>query len=523
MAHVYLSRREIVRSIPVLSGYCLLAPYGVLQARPAGESPTGLIRGNLFDAVSGERAAAKIRVTNLQSNQVYLPPGAPKTMPKQPKSRTGRYFYARGSFEAALPAGRYRIEVVRGICHQALASQVEIAPGTTQVLNFRLPMLEDLRAAGWYSGNTHTHYHLDIEESPEDRLRIVPPAEALDVSVISYLIRNRLAYPSNAFPIGRLPEFSREGTLVDMGEECRNNKASRGIGYGHCLFINIPRLVEPVSTGVLARDEEAPDFPTLSMLCAQARDIGGTTIWCHEGEGMETPVAVALGVVDAFNLGDSREPSYERYYQFLNCGFRLPASSGTDWWIYDHNRVFVRVQGEFRYDSWIAGLRAGRTFVSNGPLLELAVNGRGPGQLVRAAGPLKVVARAVSRVPFERLEIVQDGLVVSERSTAQYLAAKLEAVIAVQRSGWIAARITAGDHKTEAGFATFAHTSPVYIEVPGKPPSKVEAARAFVKEIEESSDFIRKSYRFAKDADRALALGRFEEARRFYAKLATEG
>jgi len=114
------------------------------------------------------------------------------------------------------------------------------------------------------------------------------------------------------------------------------------------------------------------------MLCAEARRIGGTTVWCHNGSGMEAPVAAALGQMDAYNVADGLEPEYNRYYRLLNCGFRLPVSSGTDWWITDHNRVFVQVQGKFTYDTWIAGLRAGRTFVSNGPLLEFRVNGKEP-------------------------------------------------------------------------------------------------------------------------------------------------
>jgi len=522
MGYQYLSRREILQGIPVLSGWSVLAaeegPRG-----PAEDLPKGTLRGRLLDGASGQPVPAKIRVTNLASQQVYLPDGTIKTMPKKPRSGKGRYFYARGAFEVALPAGKYQLEVVRGLCHQAVVSEVEIAPGASRVLDCRLPLLEDLRRAGWYCGNTHTHYHLDLEETPDERLKVVPPAEALDVSVISYLIRNQLPYPSNALPIGRLPQFSRDGTLVDMGEECRNNRPNNQIGYGHCLFINIPRLVEPVSTGMLSREAGAPDFPTLSMLCTEAQKIGGTTVWCHDGAGMEMPVAVSLGVVDVFNLGDGNDTRYDQYYQFLNCGFRLPASSGTDWWIYDHNRVFVRVKGKFSYDAWIAGLRAGRTFVTNGPLLKFTVNEGGPGEVVRAGARVKVLARALSRVPFERLELVHDGVVIAERLATANREAPLEAVVPVERSGWMALRIGAGTHRTDTGYTPFAHTAPVYLEVKGKPQFRAEAARAFAREIEQSCEFIRKNYRFAKEADQALALGRFEEARRFYAKFAAEG
>jgi hypothetical protein len=453
-------------------------------------------------------------VVETGTGQAYFPEKAIQTRPER-----RHYFYARGSYEVAVPPGRYRIEAVRGIGHDVAIGEAEVGSGITRALDLRIPVLRDLRPAGWHAGNTHTHYHLDIDEDPDERLRLVPPAEDLDVSVISYLIRNDSPYITNRYPVGRLPQFSRDGTLVDMGEEARNNRGFLDFGYGHCLFLNIPRLVEPVSTGLLSRDGKTPDFPTLSMLCAEARKIGGTTVWCHNGAGMEMPVAVALGNVDAFNLGDGLDADFRRYYQFLNCGFRLPASSGTDWWIYDHNRVYVQVEGAFTYATWIAGLRAGRTFVTNGPLLELTVNGRGPGSTIdQATSPLQVRARALSRLPFDRLEIVQDGEVVAEQPAVREREAKLEREIPVERGGWLAARVRSGA-KTYAGYTVFAHTSPVYYRIAGTPHRLARAAGAFIDEIEASVRYIRKNYKFASQADQALALGRFEEGRAVYAKL----
>jgi len=378
-----------------------------------------------------------------------------------------------------------------------------------------------MHATGWHSGNTHTHYHLEMDENPDDHLRLVPPAEALDISVISYLIRNDSPYITNRYPIGRLPQFSHGGTIVDMGEEARNNKTFGDFGYGHCLFLNIPRAVEPVSTGLLSRSGKAPDFPTLSMLCEEARRIGGTTVWCHNGGGMEAPVAVALGHVDAFNLGDGLDADYERYYALLNCGFRLPASSGTDWWVYDHNRVFVQVSGSFTYESWISGLRAGRTFVSNGPLVEFTVNGRSPGTTLQVSEPLKVRASALSRVPFERLEIVHDGEVIAQQTAVSQRHATIEHELSVERGGWIAARVS-GNTKTYAAFRVYGHSSPVYLRVVGAPFRRASAAGAFIDEIEDSKRFISKSYKFASQSDLALALGRFDAGRNVFIRLASE-
>ena len=511
----HLSRREILNSIPLLTRGAVLLP---LNGQPAPQ-PKGVIRGALRDGATDRPIAAKLRVTNVATGDVYMPDSCIRTMPKRSPGGV-RYFYARGAYEVAVPPGRYRIEVVRGICHEPAVAEVEVESGGTRVRDFPVRYLWDLHKSGWYSGNTHTHYSVDIEESVDDRLRMVPQAEDVDVSVISYLIRNALPYASNRIPIGRLPQFSRGGTVLDMGEECRNNNASNSIpgGYGHCLFLNIPRLVQPVSTGMLSADGKSPDFPTLSMLCAQARRIGGTTVWCHNGHGLEAPVAVALGHVDALNIADGFPVEYDWYYRFLNCGFRLPISTGTDWWEYDHNRVFVQTGSGFTYESWLAGLRAGRTFISNGPLLQLEVNGQGPGSVVKASGPLRVRARALSRVPFERIEIVAGGEVVATATAVNRQEATVEREIDAVGPGWIAARI-AGTTMTRLGYPVFAHTNPVYVQAAGIPSRRAQAARELVGQIESAIRVVRKQCRFTSAADQAIALGRFEQGMRYYAKL----
>lgn len=507
--HSHLSRRDLLRSIPVLTSGTLLLP---LRGQKPDSSAPAIIRGSIREASTGRPVPAKIRVIEVNTGQVYMPERSIKTMPDR-----RHYFYARGQYEVAVPAGRYRIEGVRGISHDMATEFTEVGSGLTHVVDLKIPLLRDMKSAGWYSGNTHTHYHLAIDENPDDRLRMVPPAEDLDVSCISYLIRGDSPYITNRYPIGRLPDFSRDGTIMDMGEEARNNKAFGDFGYGHVLFLNIPRAIEPVSTGLLSKTPKAPDFPTLSMLCAEARRLGGTTIWCHNGSGMESPVAAALGLMNAYNVGDGLDADYSRYYGLLNSGLAIPVSTGTDWWIYDHNRVFVKTEGAFTYDSWIAGIRAGRTMVSNGPLLELTVNGQGPGATVQtAAGHVKVVAEVISRIPFERVEIIQDGRVVADQASVRGRAVRLERELEVEEGGWIAARVTGGA-KTYAGFTAFAHTSPVYLRVPGTAYRRAEAIGSFIDEIGRSMRAIGKGFQFESDAQRALALGKFEEGRKAFA------
>ncbi len=305
---------------------------------------------------------------------------------------------------------------------------------------------------------------------------MVPPAEDLDVSVISYLIRNDAPYITNRYPIGRLPEFSRDGTLMDMGEEARNNTVKDVIGYGHSLFLNIPHLVQPVSTGMLAAKPNAPDFPTISMALRSSQESRRhhhlVPQWKRHGisrrAGAET--------VDAYNVGDGSDADYQRYYRFLNCGFKLPASTGTDWWVYDHNRVFVQVEGAFTYDSWLAGLRAGRTFVSNGPLLEFHVNGKGPGSSITASEMVQVHAKATSRLPFDRLQIIQDGEVVAEQTARDGRVAMPSTEIPVTRSGWIAARVAFQTPRPTPGSRSSLTPTRCIVQVAGIPRGAADAA-----------------------------------------------
>lgn len=508
------SRRDVLASIAVAGQAALLLP---LVPGIAFAKDTGVLRGSLRDGATGKHTYAKMRLIDVATGQEVWPAKAIRTMPERLRPGGFHYFYATGEFEFGLPAGTYRVEVVRGIAHQAAIQEVTVGPGQTQVLDVTIEPLRDMHAAGWFSGNTHTHYNVELDEEPDDRLRIVPPAEALDISVLSYLIRGDLKYLSNKYPIGRLAAFSKNGTIVDMGEEARNNKGSYDFGYGHVLFMNIPRLVEPVSTGLLSNIPNAPDFPTISMLCQKAKRIGGTTIWCHNGQGMELPTAAAVGAIDAFNVGDSEEGEYERYYQFLNCGFRMPLSTGTDWWIYDHNRAYVHTGSQFSYENWLAGIRAGRTFVTNGPLLTFAANGESPGGAVNGPGTAKVRAEVVSRLPFDRLEVVHDGEIVAEK-TANGLEAMIETEVHFHTPGWVAARITS-QAKTHAGFRVFAHTGPVYLHARGRPRRQQDMARQFVAEINDSITFIEKVYRFQSASQAAIAIGRFKEGRRYYERL----
>ena len=106
----------------------------------------------------------------------------------------------------------------------------------------------------------------------------------------------------------------------------------------------------------------------------------------HETLTTELPVDVALGKVDYMEiLGFSDHRSTARvWYQLLNLGFRIPAAGGTDAMAnysslrgpVGMNRVYARVsEGDVRPQEWMAALKAGHSFATNGPLLGFTLGG----------------------------------------------------------------------------------------------------------------------------------------------------
>jgi len=93
----------------------------------------------------------------------------------------------------------------------------------------------------------------------------------------------------------------------------------------------------------------------------------------------ELPVDAALGKVDYMEVMGYSDHLITSgiWYRLLNCGLRIPAGAGTDAFPNFASlrgppglvRVFVRTGPALHRRSWMAGLKAGRTFVTNAPLL----------------------------------------------------------------------------------------------------------------------------------------------------------
>ena len=477
-----------------------------------------VVHGRVWDRATGRPLAARVCV-QASTGQVCAPDDALLKVGQGEPS-----FYCDGTFAVDVPLGQTDIIVERGTEYRPLRVVLDLPARGALDVDLPLERWIALPELGWYAGNTHVHYD-EREPRPLDRLRLDPRVEDLPVLIVSVLKRRDIPYASNAFPIGRHP-LSTADHHIDIGEESRHNDEPWHIGLGHIMLINLQSVVEPISRGILV-DESNPDYPPLVDACDAARRQGGLVLWCHNANGMEAPVAAALGRLDGLNLFDPfwMEPEYALWYRLLTCGIRLPASTGSDWYICSSNRVYVDVGTDFSYERWLSGLRQGRTFVTDGPALRLTVAGHGPSNEVLDIGAamtaVPVVVEWQAAQPIDRIELVRDGDVVATFNPDRATHGTYAADIDVTEAGWVAARCW-GRHRTSYGHALWAHTSPVYLrQRPGR--ARVRAASTFfVERIDEAMTWLATRARFDQASQRERMLQLFGEGRGIYERLRRE-
>jgi hypothetical protein len=167
----------------------------------------------------------------------------------------------------------------------------------------------------------------------------------------------------------------------------------------------------------------------------------------------------------------------EIYYHALNCGLRLPPSAGSASGVLPnpvgHNRVYVHTGPRLEYNAWWDGLKAGRCFVTNGPLLIVTANEKLPGTVFRAAAgeaatvELDVSLKSLDRV--KKIEIVADGRVSQSIDLEDGDSHHRRAKLTFRRSGWFLVRALADRPDTFC----FASTGPFYVDV-GRKPARVQ-------------------------------------------------
>jgi TolB protein len=149
------------------------------------------------------------------------------------------------------------------------------------------------------------------------------------------------------------------------------------------------------------------------------------------------------------------------------------------------NRVYARVSdGEITPQKWMAALKAGRSFATNGPLLGLTLGGAAIGDeltFAAAESRVKFSVRLRSIVPVDHLDLVCNGRVVrSFIAHAPIDRGDFSGDIPLRESGWCVARASsdAGRYPVLDTYV-YATTSPVYVTIAKARPHSADDARYF--------------------------------------------
>jgi hypothetical protein len=430
------------------------------------------------DTATGRPTPVRLRVTDA-AGAYYAPFGRPADFPMgvdedvgggvcvaaDPEASTrDRWAYIDGTCEIAVPTGDLTIEVRKGPEYRPLRQTVTLPPGK-MALRFAVERWTDLRAEGWYSGDTRAH-----SLTPHAALL---EAAAEDLSVVHLLAHQQVVvdgvgtdpiyyttYPNLIAFSGQQPCVAADRHQVFVGTHNRHH------ALGNLALLNCHRIVYPLTFGP-GRDKT--DW-SLADWCNQCHRKNGLVVWTdafgvQSAHGGEALADLLLGRIDALEWVADCHDRLRPWYHLLNAGFHVPLAGAS---AKDSNgvrlgamRTYARLADATAYSplAWIEAVRAGRTFVSAGPLVRFTVDGHGPGSVIDHpddGAPLRVSVRAKGVEPFSRVELVQNRDCVAGGETA------IDTERPAGPGGWLAARCWRDGR-------IVAHTSPVYVRVGGRP------------------------------------------------------
>jgi TolB protein len=465
-------------------------------------APVGRLTIRTVDAATGRALPSRVSVT-LSDGRSAAPDDAWRHaddgFDRGRRRYEVGYFHSPGSSRLVVPAGAVTIQVTHGLEYRAERDSVDVAAGAAVTRVIRLRRL--LALPGWTAGDLHVHmnYGGHYRATPAT---LAAQARAEGLSVVENLIVNKEdRVPDVSYFTGRPDPVSTSDLLILHDQEFHTS------WWGHLGLLGLSDHVLLPGYSGYAGTPAASLYPDNATVAELAHRQGGLVGYVHPFDfdpdpadsttplTDELPVDVALGRVDYYEaVGFSDHLASNRvWYRLLNCGFRLPAGAGTDAMTnfaslrgpVGTNRVYVQSAAPLDRARWYSALRAGKSFATNGPLLQfsLATAGVG-GELALPAGHHALAAKVTLRslVPVDHLQIIGDGAVVADLPlTGDRTALDTTVTVTVSRSGWYLLRAYSDQAEEPVlDIYPFATTSPIYVGVGGRPVRSTGDAEFFL-------------------------------------------
>jgi hypothetical protein len=411
--------------------------------------------------------------------------------------------YADRDDERAVPPGRYRVTVTRGVEYTAFERDVSVSADATTRIDARLDRVVDTQ--GWISADLHVH----AVPSPDAPSPLPDRVRALAASGVEVAVATDHNAVTDYAPTIRELGLSRWVTSI-VGDEV----TTRGVPLGHFNVFPLRPGSEPIpfdriappalvaaSRGGAPSDGGAPSSPIVQVNHPRMGNIGyfellrfdprDVTGWRARSPLAETGFdAIEVFNGDHYDHIDEVERSMHDWYALLDAGIPMTATGNSDSHKLAYHecgvpRNFVDIGDDdpahFDLTRFLGAVRQGRVIVTSGPLVRLEVSGHSVGD---AAPPgedeVHVTVDAPPWVDVTRVDIVGRGgkalrswtgpfggggsAAGSDRTGVRRLDARLSIPLAA--GDWVVA-IVRGERPmsflARPGAIPFAFTNPVWI------------------------------------------------------------
>ena len=512
----------------------------------AAPAPTGTISVTVLEAGRDDPLPCRAWVD--AGGKRHHKPQADTAAP-YPRDRS---FSCDGRFTIDLPAGRAVVHVERGKEYVPVDREVTVVPGETTELTITLSRWIHMKQEGWYSSDLHVHFGHD---RPAVLEQLVLADDVNLLPSFSYWNHFEKEWPPFARP--RTVAVGPAYLITRANEEIERIGGPPFHSVGALFIFGLDKPVH-----VPRHDHTYPCDAALARIAK--RTSPECVIDTDKPLWAENVVTMALGLFDSVQVchnhahrlatfgngglccGMADDPIEEEhhdwagdelfirtnrvYYRWLNCGFKLAASGGSAMGVMPvplgYSRTYAELDGPLTESNYLAAIRRGNTFATSGPMLTMTANGQPMGTTIKypttTRGPLTVRSRLRSIDKLEAYEVVHDGRVIqrialTDSEPSPVLDRTFETKLVPVRSGWVATRAI---FRAPDGHLRQAHTSPVYIDVDGKPIASRRDAAYMIRWIDRLIEVSETPDRYKSQSDRAEAQALFREARQVYQRIA---
>lgn len=406
--------------------------------------------------------------------------------------------YIPGETTVDLPLGKVYLEISKGLEIKPVRKVLAVTPGTREI-SLEIEKVLPWRERGWVSADTHVHF-LSLDSA-------LLEGSGEGVNIVNLLASQWGELMTN---VGDFDGKTTHGSIEAGGDGeylVRVGTENRQHILGHISLIGYEgRIIAPMTTG--GPDESALGDPVECLLTEWARQCraqNGVVVIPHfPNPRAEHAAALVSGDADAVemtawnNLYAGINPySLADWYRYLSCGYKIAAVGGTDkmtaMTAVGAVRTYAQIAGgqPFTFEAWKEAVRAGRTFVTYGPLLEWNVAGKLPGSRIEmrsGGGTVDVTWNLASvTVPMSRLELIVNGEIHESQALKPWEDAGHWSV-KIDRSSWIALLVRG--HYADKPEIITAHSSPVMVQVAGTQVVPAADAITILDQIEGAMAFL---------------------------------